>query len=44
MLRKTNPINLDSDFREDIFTYYTFNLLHPSDYDLWFSNLRKGVI
>jgi len=43
-LRKTNPIDIDPDFREDIYAHYTFDLLHPSDYDLWFSNLRKGVV
>jgi len=43
-LRKTNPIDIESDFREDINSYYTFDLLHPSDYDLWFNNLRKGVV
>ncbi|MDD5689575.1 MAG: hypothetical protein PHQ76_04780, partial [Caldisericia bacterium] len=43
-LRKTNPVNIEPDFREDIYTYYIFDLLRPSDYDLWFNNLRKGVV
>jgi len=42
-LRKTNPIDIEPDFRDYIYTYYTFDLLHPSDYHLWFNNLRKGI-
>lgn len=42
-LRKTNPINIEPVFREDIYSYYTFDLLHPSEYDLWFTNIRKGL-
>ena len=43
-LQNTNPIEIEADFRDDICTYYTFDLLHPSEYDLWFNNLRKGVL
>ena len=43
-LRKTNPINIEPVFREDVYSYYTFDLLHPSEYDLWFTNLRKGKV
>lgn len=41
-LKKINPINVEPDFRDDIYTHYTFDLLHPSDYDQWFPNLKKG--
>jgi len=43
-LRKTNPIDINPDFREDIYSHYTFDLLHPSDYEIWFNNLRNGVV
>lgn len=43
-LKKINPINVEPDFRDDIYTHYAFDLLHPSDYDQWFYNLSKGLL
>ena len=43
-LRSANPIDFSEEFRDDVSTLYTFELLRPMDYDLWFSNLQKGVI
>jgi type III restriction enzyme len=43
-LRSANPIDFSDEFQDDVSTLYTFELLRPMDYDLWFSNLQKGVI
>ena len=43
-LRETNPIDLPADFQDSTSQYYTFDLLTPEAYSLWFSNLRIGNI
>lgn len=43
-LRSANPIDFSDEFQDDVSTIYIFELLRPMDYDLWFSNLQKGVI
>ncbi len=43
-LGETNPIDLPTDFQDSTFQYYTFDLLTPEAYSLWFSNLRIGNI
>ena len=43
-LGSTNPANFSEEFQNDFSTLYTFELLRPNNYDLWFSNLQKGAI
>jgi type III restriction enzyme len=43
-LRQVNPIDLPEDFQSNITQYYTFDLLRPESYSLWFNNLRKGIL
>ena len=43
-LRSANPGDFSDEFKNDIDTIYYFELLRPMDYNLWFSNLQKGVI
>ena len=43
-LRHINPIDLPEEFQDTTSQYYTFNLLRPETYALWFRNLRNGVI
>ena len=43
-LSSANPGDFSDEFKNDIDTIYYFELLRPMDYDLWFSNLQKGVI
>ena len=43
-LSSANPSDFPDEFKNDIDTIYYFELLRPMDYNLWFSNLQKGVI
>ncbi|GAI03597.1 unnamed protein product, partial [marine sediment metagenome] len=43
-LKSANPIDFSEEFQDDVSTLYTFELLRPMDYDLWFSNLQKGTL
>ena len=43
-LSSANPSDFSDEFKNDIDTIYYFELLRPMDYNLWFSNLQKGVI
>ena len=43
-LKATNPIDLQSEYRESVNQLYAFYLLRPSEYAGWFANLRNGVI
>jgi len=43
-LRQINPIDLPEEFQDSTAQYYTFDLLRPETYALWFRNLRNGVI
>jgi len=43
-LKSANPADFPDEFHSDIRSIYYFELLRPMDYDLWFSNLQKGVI
>jgi len=36
--------DIDKDFQKDIRQHYTFDLLTPQSYFLWFDELEKGVI
>jgi len=39
-----NPADFPDEFHSDVRSIYYFELLRPMDYDLWFSNLQKGII
>ena len=43
-LKDTNMGDIDKDFQKDIRQHYTFDLLTPQSYFLWFDELEKGVI
>ena len=43
-LRQINPIDLPEAFQDTAAQYYTFNLLRPETYALWFRNLTNGVM
>jgi len=43
-LKSADPAYFPDEFHSDIRSIYYFELLRPMDYDLWFSNLQKGVI
>ncbi len=43
-LNDTNMADVDKEFQKDIRQHYTFDLLTPRVYFLWFDELEKGVI
>lgn len=43
-LKSADPAYFPDEFHSDIRSIYYFELLRPMDYDLWFSNLQKGII
>ncbi len=43
-LRQVNPIDLPDDFHDTTTQYYTFDLLRPEIYSIWFNNLRRWLL
>ena len=43
-LREANPVDTEENHREYLKQYYTFNLLTPKEYFLWFDELNHGKI
>jgi len=42
-LREINPFDLPEKFRNDACQYYTFDLLKPESYGIWFEKLKNGI-
>jgi hypothetical protein len=43
-LKDTNMADVDKEFQKDIRQHYTFDLLTPRSYFLWFDELEKGAV
>lgn len=42
-LRSINPFDLPDKFRSNAYQYYTFDLLRPEMYGVWFDKLKTGI-
>lgn len=43
-LREINRFDLPEDYRESTNQYYTFDLLRPDKYAIWFDNVKRGIL
>jgi len=37
-----NPFDLPEDYRKNAYQHYTFDLLRPDMYGVWFEKLKEG--
>lgn len=43
-LRSINPFDLPEKFRSNAYQHYTFDLLRPETYGVWFEKLKDGIV